>query len=238
MSRSPSALSRSSRFLGLSAPGRRSVGRLLQASFVLAVCLTPAVNAFEGEAPPTPFVIEEDWEVVIGEPSFEENLPQLYVVTTPTGHIDEDYSVFEINNLLLPDFYGGGLQFQTWYGDYATGEAHHSDFSSLANAGETITFTVRMRTWGDGNVSFRIKNGQSTTWGQFGQDYSLWIFRNCGVNNLSNYDPDKSARFSRVGFGRDRVTSFKIKEVRYYDFTGNLISTDATVRDAQADEPT
>jgi hypothetical protein len=208
--------------------------RLLRIAAVVALCLTPPAHAFVGA---TVMRIEEDWEVVVGEPSPDENLPQLYVVTTPTGNVDGQYSVFEINNLLLPDFYGGGLQFQTWWGDQATGEAHHSNYSSLASNGETITFTTRMRAWGDGTISFRIQNGQSTTWGAFGNNNSLRIVRDCELSDLSTYNPESSAKFSRVGSGRGRITTFRIKQVRYYDANGNLISTDNTTRDAQIDEP-
>lgn len=209
--------------------------RFVRLAAVLALCLTPPVS---GYTTGPVMRIEEDWEIVIAEPSPEENLPQLYVVTTPTGNTDGQYSVFEINNLLLPDYYGGGLQFQTWWGDQATGEAHHSNYSSLTTAGETINFSTRMRAWGDGNVSFRVQNGTSTTWGSFGLNNSLRIVRWCGLYNLSSYDPESSAKFSRVGSGRGRVQAFRIKQVRYYDNDGNLLSTDNTIRDAQLDEPT
>lgn len=201
---------------------------------LLALCFSPPASGFD--TPPV-MQIQEDWEVVVGEPSPEENLPQLYVVSTPTGNLDNQYSVFEINNLLLPDFYGGGLQFQTWWGDQATGEAHHTNYSSLSSNGETITFTVRLRAWGDGNVSFRIQNGQSTTWGAFGASSSLRLVRDCGLSTLSGYNPESSAKYSRVGSGRGRIQTFRIKQVRYYDASGNLLSTDNTSRDAQIDEP-
>jgi hypothetical protein len=201
---------------------------------LFALCLTPPARAFDSG----PVMrIEEDWEIVVGEPSPDENLPQLYVVSTPSGSIDGQYSVFEINNLLLPDFYGGGLQFQTWWGDQATGEAHHTNYSSLSTNGETITFTVRLRAWGDGNVSFKVQNGQSTTWGAFGNNSSLRLVRDCGLSTLSSYTPESSAKYSRVGSGRGRIQTFRIKQVRYYDANGNLLSTDDTDRDAQIDEP-
>ncbi|MGQ0633924.1 MAG: hypothetical protein ACT4QC_04900 [Planctomycetaceae bacterium] len=223
----------------IASPGAGPVARrIVQVGLLLGLCLTPSLSA--EEALPVN-KIEEDWEVVIGEPNADETAPQLYVVTTPTGDLSGQYAVFEINNVTLPDFYGGGLQFQTWWDDQATGEAHHDDFSSLATAGETIKFTISMRVWGDGTISYRVKNGQSQTWGTFGADYSLWIRRQSDLTNLSGYSPETSARFSRVGFGRGRVSKFQIKQVRYYnanDSTQTLLNTDDTVRDAQIDEPT
>jgi hypothetical protein len=123
----------------------------------------------------------------------------------------------------------------------ATAEAHHNNFNALATAGETIKFTVGMRLYGDGTISYRVKNGQSQTWGAFGNDFSLRIVRNTDRVNLSGYSPDVSAKFSRVGFGRGRVTKFQIKQVRYYNTFGgsdNLLNTDDTVRDALINEPT
>lgn len=128
--------------------------RFVRLAALLALCVAPLANGFDSGPV---MQIQEDWEVVVGEPSPDENLPQLYVVSTPTGNLDGQYSVFEINNLLLPDFYGGGLQFQTWWSDQATGEAHHSNYSSLSSNGETITFTVKLRAWGDGNVSSTLR---------------------------------------------------------------------------------
>jgi hypothetical protein len=199
---------------------------------VLLLCLAPTAGAFD----PQPVTkIEEDWEIQIAEPSPDEVLPQLYVVTTPTGNLEGQYSVFEINNLLLPEFYGGGLQFQTWWGDQPTGEAHHDDYKAFATTGETVTFTVSMRVF-EGSLSFRVKNGQSSTWGTFGDNASLRILRPTNVSDLSAYSPDVSTRLSRVGSGRGRVTKFVLKQVRYYNGS-TLLSTDTTPRDAQIDEP-
>lgn len=206
--------------------------RWVQLSAVMLLCLAPSASAFQS---PAATKIEEDWEIQIGEPSPDEVLPQLYVVTTPTGDLSGQYSVFEINNLLLPDFYGGGLQFQTWWGDQATGEAHHSDYKALSTNAETIKFTVSMRVLG-GSLYFRVKNGTSTTWGDFGSNPTLRIVQPSNVSDLSGYNPENSAKFSRVGSGRGRVTKFTLKEVRYYDGT-TLLSTDTTSRDALIDEP-
>jgi hypothetical protein len=219
--------------------GILSRSRFLQLAALTAFCLAAPVGAFDGTSGSGQPVakIEEDWIIVVDEPSDEEILPQLYIVTTPTGNLDGTYSVFEVNNLLLPDFYGGGLQFQTWVGKDATGEAHHDSFNALSTNGETITFTVGMKVE-DGNLRFKVKNGVSTTWGAFGSDESLAIWVPSNVSDLSGYNPEHSAKFSRVGAGRGRVNKFQLQQVRYYDASGNLLSTDTTARDAQVDEPT
>jgi hypothetical protein len=208
--------------------------RIVQLAVIFTLCLAVPAGAVVG---PSVAKVEEDWEIIVDDPSPDEVLPQLYVVTSPTGNITGQYSVFEINNLLLPDFYGGGLQFQTWSGEQATGEAHHSNFNAFSTAGETITFTVSMRLSSFGDMIFKVKNGQSTTWGAFGENNSLRISESSTVSDLSGYDPEQSARLSRVGSGRNRVTAFRIKQIRYYDVYNNLLATDSTVRDAQIDEP-
>jgi hypothetical protein len=208
--------------------------RFLQV-LIVAVCVFAVAGPSFALAGAPITRVEEDWEIVIGEPNSDEISPQLYVVVTPNGSLDTKYAVFEINNLLLPDFYGGGLQFQTWYGDQAIGEAHHTNYNALSTSGETITFTVSMRL-NEGNVQFEVLNGKSETWGDFGGSNSLKLSHSSSLSDLSAYDPEKSARWSRVGFGRGRVSKFALKKVRYYS-NSSLEKTDETVRDALTDEP-
>ena len=207
--------------------------RVCQLALVLGLCLAQPAGA----SSPSATTIEEDWEIVIGDPDSDAIAPQLFVVTSPNGGIDGLYSVFEINNLSLPDFYGGGLQFQTWIGEDSVGECHENNFNSLSTAGETITFTVRMSLHTDsGYLSFRIKNGQSQTWGAFGTSNELRLFEQTNLTDLNGYSPDASAYYSRVGFGGTRVTKMVLKEVRYYQGS-TLILTDSTVRDATVENP-
>jgi hypothetical protein len=192
-------------------------------ALLLAVCLAAPAAAYQS-GPITK--VEEDWEIVISEPDTETNSPQICVVCTPTGSLQGKHAVFEINNLVLPQYYGGGLQFQTWNGTQAIGERHHDDFKTAATAGEVITFTTSMRV-SEGHVSFRVKNGHSTTWGDFGNNNSLWLLHSTDLEDMSGYSTDASVHFSKVGFGGNRVSKFVLKEVRYYSGS-DLVSTDTT----------
>lgn len=215
--------------LGSVVCGRKA--RLLQLAAVFGLCLAQSVSGFTG---PDISKVEEDWVIEIGEPNADEVSPQIFVVSTPSGTLDGKHAVFEINNLVLPNFYGGGLQFQTWNGETNIGECHHSNFNALATQGEQITFTLKMRVT-DGQVTFNVLNGHSTTWGDFGGD-SLKLSHNSDVSDLTGYSPDKSVKFAKVGFGGNRVTKFVLKEVRYY-YLGNLVTTDTTERDVLAANP-
>ena len=199
---------------------RRWTAVWLSGAFALLLAGSP--TSAQGPAGPITKV-EEDWELVVGEPDPANNAPQVYIVNTPTGHLDGTYSVFEINNLSLPDYYGGGLQLQTWWGEINTGSLHHDSLRSLATSGETVTFTTQMRVQGN-TVRFRVLNGVSTTWGTFGSNDSLTAEKGTSLPDLSAYSPEHSATNSRVGFSGNRVATLKLKRVRYYSGT-DLVST-------------
>jgi len=191
-----------------------------------ACCLAPPAGA-DGNVPITS--IEEDWEIEIGAPDPEQISPQLFVVTTPTGNLNGVHAVFEINNLNLPDFYGGGLQFQGWLGEDPFAECHHGSFGALCHAGEVITFTTELRST-EGNTQLQVKNGHSETWGSFGEGNSLRIVASGQGTSLDGYSPEASVHYSRVGFGGNRVKRFVLKQVRYFH-NQTLVFTDAAVRD-------
>jgi hypothetical protein len=198
---------------------RRWTAVWLTGAFALLLAGSP--TSAQGPAGPITKV-EEDWELVVSEPDPDNNAPQVFIVNTPTGHLDGTYSVFEINNLSLPDYYGGGLQLQTWWGEVNTANKHHSSLMTMATTGETVTFTTSMKVY-DNTLRFKVKNGTSTTWGTFGGD-SLTHYRWTNLTDLGAYSPEHSAANSRVGFSGNRVAKLELKRVRYY--SGNdLVST-------------
>lgn len=198
---------------------RRWTAIWLAGAFTLLLAGVPT----SAQGPATPITkVEEDWELVVGEPDPDNNAPQVFVVNTPTGNLESSYSVFEINNLSLPDYYGGGLQLQSWWGETNTSSIHHSSLRTMATTGETVTFTTQMRIQG-GTIRYRVKNGVSTTWGAFGGT-GLSITRSTSLNDLSAYSPEHSATNSRVGFSGNRVQKLELKRVRYYSGF-DLVST-------------
>lgn len=210
-------------FRGLAASCRRGAGPIV---LLLILCSSGPVAA---EAPPAVITrIEEDWSLQIGVPSPDENAPQITIVNSPSGNLNGAYAVFEINHIPVPEFFGGGLQLQSWSGDQNVGACHHSDFSSLSTPDEQIKFTTSL-SLSDGTLQFEVRDGESATWGDFGGDGSLALSLATSLTDLSGYSPDKSAAFSRVSFAGNRVKKLVLTEVRYFS-GADLVQTDSAQR--------
>ena len=81
-----------------------------------------------------------------------------------------------------------------------------------------------------GNLNYNVVNGQSTTWGNFGEGQStLGVSIPSTISDLSSYKPDYSVSKSGVSWQANRVISMTLLKVRYYS-GGLLISTDSTPR--------
>lgn len=168
--------------------------------------------------------IEEDWEVVIGEPSPEDEAPQILNVFSPGGTYDSSYYIFELNHSTQPDYHAGGMQLQRWTGDWVRDWRTLSNANQLSYPGETITYTLRMRLQ-DNYLYASVRNGQSQTWGQFGGFSQLGVAHWTDLTDLNGYRTSSSTAKSRIGFASHRVVRFVLKEVRYYS-NGELVSTD------------
>lgn len=171
--------------------------------------------------------IEEDWEFIVGEPDPDTHAPQLINVISPIRTLDEDYAVLELNHCTQPDYAEGGLQLQLW-----SDEEYRTNYTPqpsllLAIPNETIRYTIVMSIE-NGQLKFRVKNGTSTSWGNFGSD-AFVVSRSARRSDLSLYSPVLSANKSRVGFAAHRVEKFALKTVRYYR-NNVLLQTDETVR--------
>jgi hypothetical protein len=82
----------------------------------------------------------------------------------------------------------------------------------------------------DGTITYQVANGQSTTWGKFGQgNGQLSVNYPTALGSLSSYSPDTSVKNSGVSWESNYVTSMALIQVRYYA-AGRLISTDTTQR--------
>ena len=202
----------------------------LTTGLLAVLCVVPPVIATD--TPEGITRIEEDWEIQIGTPSPDESAPQITVITTPYLDLSGPYAVFEINDLTLPEFSGGGLQLQSWFQDQNIGLTHHGVTSVLSTIDERITYTMRMSV-SDGLLRFQVINGISTTWGNFGGNGSLWpLDVGTTLQNLNTYRPDSSVRLSRCGFAGQLVKSLVLKRVRYYAGE-ELVKTDEQSRSVE-----
>ncbi len=179
--------------------------------------------------------VEEDWSVVVATPSPTETGPQLTTTMSPLGDNSKNFAAFNLNYRDTTPVSPGGLDVRVWNGGtLQTSSIAHTEVLSTNN--ETITWTQRMHVEG-GNISFSIRSGQSTTWGNFGatdaNPSELHVYYPSPVSDLSAYSPAYSCSRSKVGWQSQLVSQMRIVQVRYYS-NGTLITTDSTVRDCLA----
>ena len=174
----------------------RTIAALAAVAFMVA-----GTSVYSYDATPDVLRVEEDWELILDEPS---------------------------NSLAAPpSFYSGGLQLQSWSDDLFLYSKNFRE-GEFSTTGETISWTQSLKV-NNNILTLRIKDGQSDTWGSFGGT-QMQLSELILVNNLNNYSPETSVENSAVTYGAYRVVKLRIKEVRYYDADNNLISTDNTSR--------
>jgi len=192
---------------------------------LVLIAATTGAGPVTGTAPDR---IEEDWELVVGEPSPVEVGPQVSACMAATTDVGASYAVFNLNYRDYPTFAAGGLQAQVWNGSQRTVNTSAQGGSVLSTAGETITWTQSMGIW-NGVMTFRVKNGTSTTWGGFGYENDLAVAYSSSLPDLSGYRPEWSVAKSGVTWQANRVQSLRLVRVRYYSGS-TLLSTDETPR--------
>jgi hypothetical protein len=172
--------------------------------------------------------VEEDWELVLNEPSADNVAPQVTCVISPAGDVEGVYAALELNHGSLPEFSAGGLQLQVWNGeDWLTVRDHAG--SALHQTAEVVAWTQKMWLQG-GKVHFKVDNGTSTSWGTFGANDNIKLSLSSSLSNLNGYNVALSASQSGIGYGSQRVQSLVLKRVRYYDAAGALLLEDTTPR--------
>lgn len=179
------------------------------------------------DAPPDVMRVEEDWEVVLNEPSEDIDAPQFHTIIGPHSNPDSLYLQVCWNYRDQPTFAAGGMQMVAWFVDSCVGRKT-CRANRLSTVAETITWTSAMATNGS-VLSFEIVNGLSTSWGTFGGSESS-LSGDVQLANLNGYSTGFSVDNSWISYGANRVNMLKITEVRRYDREGRLISRDTTPR--------
>ena len=182
----------------------------------LTALLALSINPVWAETPTNVTRVEEDWELVVGEPSVDDTSPQIISFISPTDRIDAECAVLELNHSTQPDYLDGGVQFQRWFGDFERIWRTPHTQNRLSTPGEKVKYTMVMKIE-NSVLTFGVRNGTSQTWGTFGGTSEQW---NSNVvsqyANLDGYSPAISTKYSRVGYAANRVQKFSLKEVRYY----------------------
>ncbi|MBX6314915.1 MAG: hypothetical protein IRY99_18660 [Isosphaeraceae bacterium] len=171
--------------------------------------------------------VEEDWELTIAEPDVAGAGPQITTTMSPAGDNAICFVAFNLNYRDSP-FQAGGLQTQAWAGRSTPEDSKSQGVAQCSTSGETISWTQVLALSG-GQVTYDIKNGDSTTWGQFGQGGNLKVAFAAPLTSLAAYSPDVSVAKSGVGWQSNRVTSMTLVRIRYYAGS-TLVRTDSTPR--------
>jgi hypothetical protein len=173
-------------------------------------------------------IVEEDWELVVASTDSNSTAPQVSTAFSPYGDVEGHYATFEINHQSAPAFGAGGLHLQIWDGEGVETTVCNGDDTVMSGEGETIRWTQRIRLE-DGQLYFSIRNGTSTTWGDFGGWGEMWRSVDTSLADLNAYDPEVSVRNSGVTYAGNRVTSLVLKSVRRHTSDGQVL-TDNTQR--------
>ena len=183
-------------------------------------------TAYQGST--VPDRIEEDWQLVLGNPDTAANCPQLSTSMSPSGSDSVPVFLFKLNYRDRPHYAPGGLSAQVWQSKSFLSNSDQGT-AQINTPQETITWTQKM-TLAGGKLNYKVLSGMSTTWGAFGvNDTDLFVSTPSSLVDLSGYTPDKSVAMSGASFGPNRVTSMTLLQVRYYQGS-TLLSTDTTAR--------
>ncbi|MBI3838035.1 MAG: hypothetical protein HY288_08890 [Planctomycetia bacterium] len=163
--------------------------------------------------------IEEDWQLVVLSPDPDNFAPQITCTISPVGNVDSVYAVFDLNLRNLPSYAAGGVQLQIWNQSVPFSSVKSNTGTLLQNNNETVTWTQRMSLT-DGQLSFAIQNGNSQTWGQFGNGNSIALQVPTNLQNLNGYNTAVSVANSGVGYSANRVSSLVLNAVRAYSVSG------------------
>jgi hypothetical protein len=188
-------------------------------AFAAPVGMRPALAGDDDSG--TIVQVEEDWEMVIDESDPDSLAPQATCVFSPLGNADVLYAALDLNHRSQPEFASGGLQLQVWVDDEPLATAESNNQNKLHRNNETVTWTHRIQV-ADGHLTFSVVDGHSLSWGEFGNGELSLDFAS-SLENLNQYDPQVSVSNSGIGFAGNRVISLKLKKVRVFTSTGDVV---------------
>jgi hypothetical protein len=171
--------------------------------------------------------VVENWELVVSQPDASLDAPQVTAVISPVGSLDSLYAAFELNHQSQPSFVAGGMQLQLWNGESPVASKKHKDGQKLLYDNETITWVQEMSLQ-NGVLNFQVRNGTSTSWGNFGGPLSTSASVATNLPNLNGYSSQVGIDNSGVGYAGNRVASLKLVRVRLYTSDGQVVE-DSTV---------
>ena len=197
-------------------------------TLALGFALSSFLSTSASAQSPTIVRVEEDWELVVGTPDQNSVAPQVTCMFSPTGSSTSLCGAFELNHRSQPGFAAGGLQLQLWDGGIPLESKDSQCDCTISEDNETVTWTQSMTLTG-GVFVLEIHNGNSATWGSFGDTGHLKTVSSSTLVNLNGYNPEFSVDNSGVGYAANRVQTLVLKRVRLITDTGEVLE-DTTLR--------
>jgi hypothetical protein len=171
-------------------------------------------------------MVEEHWELKLGQPDADRSAPQTTMVMSPTDSLDGVHFLFTLNHANAPDYAAGGVQIQAWDGSDLLGYDNDEE-GTLNHSDETVTWVQKM--WlHDGSLNFKIINGQSETWSQFGNEDMLLSVPS-SLTRLNAYRPAVSLTESQVNYAENRVISLTLTKLRWQTSDGVVHEQNAPI---------
>jgi len=162
--------------------------------------------------------VEEDWELIVNTPDPNRDAPQISTWMSPTNSLGGDHFGVDINHAQRAGYAGGGFQTKRMNASQLVEDRCENIGAKLQVEGETIRWTQLLAII-EQDVVFAVKNGTSTSWGNFGGPDTL-IRIPISPRNLNGYDPNLSCESSGVGYALNRVASLKLLRIRLYTNQG------------------
>lgn len=191
-------------------------------------------GSFTEAAQPAPEIVptgvvrvEEDWKIVVANPTPKKDSPQLAVVFGPADPVTGIHAVFELNHCTQPKFRKGGMQLQCWRGDQLLNYRGQQRPVKLARDEETISFTTVTEAIND-TITLSITNGSSKSFGNFGGNSNLRIVLQVPGANLDSFDGQYSILHSQCEWGNQEVPALCRTAIRYFNADHLLIAEDTT----------
>ena len=166
--------------------------------------------------------VEEDWELIVGDPGPWGGMPQITTTMSPVGDLEGLRMLFTLNLDGAPEYESGGMRVMAWESNTPGPAKRFGVGTPLRVRNERITWTQVMSIE-RGGLSFAIVNGKSETWGEFGQGNALRLKVRSRVANLNDYSQDSSYYCSGVSGRRltpTRVQTLLLRQVRWYSPEG------------------
>jgi hypothetical protein len=198
---------------------------LLTALVGLAWFFLPGHGRSAPDILPTVVRVEEDWELVISQPNPQVASPQVATQMKRDPNSLRFYNL-HLNACDLPSLSLGGMQLQVWRDTTNLANKTGANNAILSTPNEVITWTQYLKQDG-GQLKFGISAAASDTWGDFS---GLEVTAPTLNISLDSYSADYSVKNSGVTFGANRVTFFKLVQVRKYYSDGSPPTIDSTER--------